>query len=930
MLVARAGLSPVMVGRSSELGRLSGLLGASSVPAVALVSGEGGIGKTRLVQELVATVPPGTRVLAGQADPGTVGRPMELYLDAARAASPDAPEDLLAVVRDPSRSADDRVRAGVEMVRALTGGGAGLVVFEDLHWADSESLAVFERLAEPDSGQLLVVGTYRPDGLSRRHPAAELLPRLDRRHSVAHIRLDRLSAAEVGTFLAAVLDQDPSYRTVEALHGRTGGNPFFLEELVASAGHVGRDELGSAPLPWTVAELVRAQLDALDPAVRAIVTAASVLGRRVSFDVLAAVTGTEEEQLIDLLRAAVDSGLLVETDADVFGFHHDLAREAIESGLLGRERRRLHEAALEALLRGDRRDHVALVHHARGAGQYATMVEESRHGARESLALGSTYQALQLAETGLTEADDDIGLRALATRAAWLASLLEEAVEHGDRWLALARSAGDVSAEAEALSVRMRVAYDVGDLAGMDRFTEALVASVDRLDGDEERAWAMANVAQSFMLRDLPAPTVEWADKALALAAANGFEAVRRAAAVEKGSVLVLAPDAAAEGRRLLLDAVDEAERCGDHVLAARALVNLVWEARQSSRVDEARSLLDRMRRHAEAAGFDHLANHTRVEALAVLAAVDGDLDTAIAVLDDGDRDDAGRARSRSRRRLAVLRAGLALEAGDLELAEAYAAEAKPVTERTAVGVLGLDTHLAARRGDLAATRRHLGELAEAMRAEGHTNPAQLHDIASAALRAGLPACELRPYVADLGFYVGHRLAADHPWRQLIEAQLAEAEGDVDVAADRYAAAAASTDEATGVLARHRGTAHVGAARCLIARGALADARPHAEAAAGHLARWRGWRVDELRAVERRLGLGGEVGGPEALTRREREVAALVAEGLTNAALAERLFISPRTAAVHVSNILTKLGMSSRTEVAAWAVREGIDDLPTG
>jgi DNA-binding NarL/FixJ family response regulator len=76
--------------------------------------------------------------------------------------------------------------------------------------------------------------------------------------------------------------------------------------------------------------------------------------------------------------------------------------------------------------------------------------------------------------------------------------------------------------------------------------------------------------------------------------------------------------------------------------------------------------------------------------------------------------------------------------------------------------------------------------------------------------------------------------------------------------------------------------------------------------------------------VQRRLGGGPVVEGPDALTPREREVAGLLAEGLTNAGLADRLYISPRTAAVHVSNILSKLAMGSRTEVAAWAVREGL------
>ena len=191
MLVGRSGLSPVMVGRGAELDRLAGLVDARSDPSVALIAGEAGIGKTRLVQELVAQVPSGTLVFAGQADPGAESRPMELFRDALGTAATrdgDSQRDehtpLLEAVDDADRTADERVRAGVELVRRLTDGIAGVVVFEDLHWADSESLTVFEQLAEPGSGRLLVVGSYRPDGLSRRHPASGLLPRLERRHSI--------------------------------------------------------------------------------------------------------------------------------------------------------------------------------------------------------------------------------------------------------------------------------------------------------------------------------------------------------------------------------------------------------------------------------------------------------------------------------------------------------------------------------------------------------------------------------------------------------------------------------------------------------------------------------------------------------------------------------------------------------------------------
>jgi DNA-binding CsgD family transcriptional regulator/tetratricopeptide (TPR) repeat protein len=928
MLVGRAGLSPIMVGRAKELDRLRGLIGSTSQPSVALIAGEAGIGKTRLVQELVETISAGTLVLAGQADPGTVGRPMELLRDALRHTDVSHHAELVGVVNDSDRSAEQRVCAGVELVRQLVGGQRGLVVFEDLHWADSESLDIFELLAEPDGGSLLVVGTYRPDGLSRKHPAADLLPRLERRHSVTHVQLARLSPADVGTFLAAVLHEDPTFRAVDAVHTRTGGNPFFLEELLAGAGDIAVGDLDSAPLPWTVTELVRSQVDGLDPPVRAVVAAASVLGRRVAFDVLAAVTATDEVDLIEHLRVAVDRGLLVETDPDVFSFHHDLAREAVEGGLLGRERRRLHEAALDALLAATSRDHVALVHHARGAGRYDQMVAEARLGAHESLELGSTYQALQLAEMGLSEADDDLDLRAVAARAAWLAGLLDDAAHHTDHWLADARRAADFGEVAGALNLRIRLAYDLGDLPGMVPLTDALIEVVDELHSDEERARAMTFVAQSYMLRDLVDPTCLWADRAHALATANGFERIRVAALLEKGSVLIMEPRTLGEGTDLLQAAADSAEAVGDHVLAARALMTLVLLARLSSKVDEARHLLERTRMHAEKAGFDSLASHARVEALALLAIADGDLSTAIAVLDKGDRFDPGRALTRKRQWLAVLRGGLALEAGDVESATFFTEQAKPTTPRTLVSVLGLDAHVAAQRGDIAATRSALAEFVAAVEIDGHVSPNQLHDIAAAALRIGVTAAELAPLFEAAGFFSGHRLATGHPWHQLLRAQLAEADGHSAEAAELYAGVAESTDAATGIMARHRGTAHVGAARCLIAVGATDEAREHLAGAATHLARWHGWRVDELRGLERRLGIGVAVKGPEALTPREREVAALLGEGLSNAGLAQRLYISPRTAAVHVSNILTKLAMTSRTEVATWAVREGFADDP--
>src|SRR3569833_657805 len=183
-----------MVGRDDELRRFSRLVDEPE-PTVAVLAGEPGIGKSRLVQELISAQPERMPVLSGQADPGALGRPVCVLLVAvetcATAGGKVGPE-LFEIVGDTGRSMVERLQAGLEIVRVLTTPGPAMVVFEDLHWADSESIALFERLADMP-GHRLLVGTYRPDEITRRHPVADLLPRLERRHSVTHLWLDRLT-----------------------------------------------------------------------------------------------------------------------------------------------------------------------------------------------------------------------------------------------------------------------------------------------------------------------------------------------------------------------------------------------------------------------------------------------------------------------------------------------------------------------------------------------------------------------------------------------------------------------------------------------------------------------------------------------------------------------------------------------------------------
>ncbi len=188
---------------------------------------------------------------------------------------------------------------------------------------------------------------------------------------------------------------------------------------------------------------------------------------------------------------------------------------------------------------------------------------------------------------------------------------------------------------------------------------------------------------------------------------------------------------------------------------------------------------------------------------------------------------------------------------------------------------------------------------------------------ARAALEEERAVAELSQPAAD-EIRAGERPLA--PARRHLEAALLEAEGNRPAALDAYLEAGGAEGQRTVPL---RADCQLGAARCLVALGRSELAKAHARAAEELLARWPGWRRDEARALLVRLRAVPRRGaGP--LTPREREVAQLVAEGLSNGEVAKRLFISTKTASVHVSNILGKLGMSSRAEIAAWAVGTGL------
>ncbi|HEU0242226.1 MAG TPA: AAA family ATPase [Micromonosporaceae bacterium] len=923
MRATRSGASPVMVGRGHELHRLMRLV-SSSRPHVAIVAGEPGIGKTRLITELVASVGPDTIVVIGDAQPGSLGRPYELLLDAIV----DMPADpqLVREVMDMSRSQAERLRAAVGVIDGLIGDRPAVIVFEDLHWADAESTSLFEHLADL-SGPRLLIGTYRPAEVTRRQPVDALLARLERRHEVTHVMLERLTTEETSAMLAAATGRPASYRTVMGLHQRTGGNPFYLEELIRGRHGDDLDELASQPLPWSLAEVLRRQSADLDPPSRRVLEAAAVLGQRIPFDLLAAVTEMSETELIDSLRQLVEQDVLVESGEDEFVFRHALVREAITGSLLGRERRRVHEAALDALLARRSGDAVvdgsdpdtdargpladgdpALVaYHANGARRYDDMVAAARAGSVAYLQIGSVYQALQLAELGLEQSAHDTVLLGAAARAAWLAGLLDDAHGYAKRWRNRADTPSD---EVDALLLLMRLTYELDDPHGMRAAMHETEQLLNALPFGEQVGQAMATLAQAFMLTDEDDTSLAWSQRALDLAEAHDLPLSRLSALVEMGSVLVSRRPRREQGREILLSAATEAEKVGAWVLATRAVHNLAFTLPLSS-LSERAELLERMRTDAEQAGFVHFAVAAYYQGLALNAIGEGDLDAARGWVAKGRmREYRFRQAGRKADYHTVFQAGLALEAEDFTLADQIVTTLSATPLPNNVQVAGLVFHLACRTGQTDRAADALCDVIDGLAARGPAGGDFTHDVVSAALAAGLPLAKVRELAeAGLGGM------AEPGWSDLVHAQLDEAAGQHAAALAGYRTAA--EDLALPVWVR--GTAYVGAASCLLALDRPADATAAVSAAGPLLAKWGGWRVAQLATLRERVGLPAAdddaVTGLAALTPREREVAQLVAAGLTNAELARRLYISPKTAAVHVSNILRKLEVSSRTSV---------------
>ncbi|MDR6905421.1 DNA-binding CsgD family transcriptional regulator/tetratricopeptide (TPR) repeat protein [Agromyces sp. 3263] len=832
---------------------------------VVLLHGEAGIGKSTLVAALRADPPGGARVLVGSCDAMSTPRTLGPLRDLGASVGPRLGEAL---------RAGDREEVYAALRDELADPGGTVLIVEDVHWADEATLDVLRFLARRiDDLPAVLVLTYR-DELDRDHPLSRLLGDLGHGDRVDRIALAHLSPAAVGRLTAdSGLDAQRVYRMTE-------GNPYFVTELIASA-----DE---ARVPPTVVDAVTGRLRRLDAATQDHVEQLAVVPSAVDRDLLARLVPGSE----GALRAAEEGGLLA-VSADGVRFRHELTRRAVVDALPASRRIELERRVLGALVASGVADPARLVHHALAAGDVDAVVEWAPRAARDAAASGAHRQATSHYRAALAHADrfepaERADLSEEFAIESYTVGAAVEAMTTQSEVIALRRQLGDPRRLGASLRWLSRFQWFAGRRADAEQSAREASAVLADAGDPSLLAMALSNESQLALLMHDSERAMELADRAIAIARETGDRAVLSHALNNHGTALMFGADE--RGIDELVEAAEVAQAVDDMEDAARAYVNLVWGLLDHYRLDLAELHLARAMELTERAEFIGFVTYQRME--------QGRLDLARARWDDAlasvePAPDAPHARC-----VALTVAGTARlrrgadgdEGADEALDEArrLADELAELQRRGPVAAARAEAALL--RGDGAAARAIARpEFDEADRRNARALRAELAYL----LRRAGDEVEVSP---DDG----------HPFA-------VQARGDWRRAADLWHEAGAPYHEAAA-LAESPDEADLLDALVILDRlGAAPLAR-------------------RVRAELRARGVRSIPRGPSSVTRRNPEgltdrqvgVLELLAAGLTNAEIADRLVVSVRTVDSHVAAVLAKLGVQSRQDAVRAARQLGL------
>ncbi len=951
----------MFVGRKAELAQLNEALAGAGTGRITtvLLSGDAGVGKSRLVSEFCDRVRSDATILRGgclQIDDGNL--PFVAIAEALRGLVRDVKADQLrrmagesclrvlgslapAMVegRPPGRAGvapdDAQVQlfdAALHLLERLAQQRPTVLVLEDIHWADrsTRDLLLFLTHNLHDS-RILIVATHRGAELGPGHPLRVTLSELVRSRRVRRVELEPFGRDETAAQLEAILAAPPRADLVDRIHARTQGNAFFVEELIAS-GATARD----SELPTSLREVLLASVDTLTADSRAVLRAAAAAGRRVQHELLAQVM--DENLDLDAALRHITNRRILEPDVETgtYAFRHALFAEAVRSTLLPGERERLHRRLAQAL-EADRSFAVEtpaaeLAVHWQAARDTGRTLTSSLEAAVEAQALRAVVATREHLERALVVWDEvpDAAERTGRSRqdvVTWLAetrrldgdmagatTLLDAliAADGGDDpsrlggWLMTLGHCRDLTGDHDgALAVWRRVealvpatpptafrAHVLATIAGqmwegqpadgllMAQEAVELARAVHGLDAEAAALRSLGACAAQLGRTD---EAVDRLLEARAIAMSQSpAETVR--ADIMLSAVLVRA-GRASDGADAAAEGISRARELGLERLYGQGLLgNVISGLFLSGRWGEVAAHLQDARSGEPTLGFLRMQ-------LVRLAAFTGRFDDAQRMLDEDDDASVWEPRWPS-----LL---LALETlrGDLDAAHevvlARATFAAPAHAATQNRLCAWALRVQADRGapDRALCDALLAETTmERSGGSAHARPWQLTAEAEHTRCTGS----------------GERAA----WEVTLTAWQALG-WPYQVAYSRYRLAGCAIADGDLARATELLRAVIDVTHRLGAKPLQHDAFGLSHRAGLDLART---RQRSPAAVER----------PYGLTSRETEVLSLVADGHSNRAIGERLHISPKTASVHVSNILRKLEVRGRTEAASVAIREGL------
>jgi DNA-binding NarL/FixJ family response regulator len=919
---------PELIGRLSELAVLTDALAdaAAGTGRLVLVEGDAGVGKTRLVQEFAdRAARDGATVLSGGC--------LQLEADIPYAAFDEALPGAFFT------GTADRATEFRRVAEAIAAAGQPVVlVLEDLHWADASTrdLLVFLQRALRHS-PVLQVGTHRSGEVGGDHPVAGMVAELARLPHTERLRLAPLNPKETTELARGLLGVEPGGEMVKVLLSRAEGNPFFTEELIAAWPARGE-------VPQTVREVVITRLARLTEGARQLSRLASVIGRTVSHDLLAELAGLSEVDIGGSVRDLIHHGQLVTAGEDGYAFRHALIREAIYADLLPGERRAAH-ARVAKLLAARPTPVAELAHHWDAAGEVAeALVASVRAGesaaaafahaeahAHYERALRRWREALEPA--ALTGLDLDTVLERAAA-AASIASRNKRAVELTRERLALL---DPVASPEKAALAYAELAHRAWASADWPLARSSNLRALELIPPESpSRVAIMAHRAGLAMLSSRHRDALRFARELLPVASSAG-DTTSYARGLMVLGICSIGVGHVEDGLSYLRQHLELATSTRVPRLLGVNYANhseaLVWV----DRPEEALSLVREGIARATEFGFDFyllLIVGNQVRALAELGRWEEALDSSDDPTDQG-------ADAFTRLPVDLTRADVLLKRGDFSAAAALLATSAEVL--TGQDDVQFGTELSALQALLAvAENRWLDARAAvseglrvALSADNQHRAARLVSVgvrveADAGLtdslaRAGEILSAGETHLSGLQVDGAVLLPRTSRFLALARAELSRLDTPSPDAWASVASTAAHDRHLLG-YARFRE-----AEALLVTRGsrqqataALTEAATIATALkAAPLASQIQTLVERARLVLPTPAPAPAEADPFGLTAREAEVLALVGRGLTNAEIAEELFISVKTASVHVSNILRKLGLKSRIQAAAVAQRRG-------